>query len=62
MLAWGNFLTLTINFMIVAFVLFMVIRVMNTLKRKDDGRAAGSAETDPRGRTADRDPRSLKKA
>src|SRR5919206_4681375 len=24
-LAWGNFLTITINFMIVAFVLFMVV-------------------------------------
>ena len=34
-LAWGNFLTLTINFLIVAFVLFIVIRAMNTLKRKD---------------------------
>jgi large conductance mechanosensitive channel len=34
-LAWGNCLTLTINFLIVAFVLFMVIRAMNTLKRKD---------------------------
>jgi large conductance mechanosensitive channel len=34
-LAWGNFLTLTINFIIIAFVLFMVIRAMNTVKRKD---------------------------
>jgi large conductance mechanosensitive channel len=34
-LAWGNFLTLTINFLIVAFVLFVVIRAMNALKRKD---------------------------
>ena len=34
-LAWGNFLTLTLNFIIVAFVLFLVIRAMNTLKRKD---------------------------
>jgi large conductance mechanosensitive channel len=32
-LAYGNFLTLTLNFLIVAFVLFMVIRVMNQLKR-----------------------------
>jgi large conductance mechanosensitive channel len=39
-LAWGNFLTLTINFLIVAFVLFMVIRAMSMLKRKD---AAASA-------------------
>ena len=35
-LAWGNFLTLTLNFMIIAFVLFMVIRLMNQLKRKDE--------------------------
>src|SRR5258708_7095036 len=35
-LAWGNFLTLTLNFTIIAFVLFMVIRFMNRLKRKDE--------------------------
>src|SRR3954467_588731 len=35
-LAWGNFLTLTLNFVIIAFVLFLVIRFMNTLKRKDE--------------------------
>src|SRR5579863_9742958 len=34
-LAWGNFLTLTLNFLIIAFVLFIVIRFMNQLKRKD---------------------------
>ena len=34
-LAWGNFLTLTINFLIIAFVLFMVVRAMNMLKRKE---------------------------
>jgi len=34
-LAWGNFLTLTLNFLIVAFVLFIVIRLMNQLKRKE---------------------------
>jgi large conductance mechanosensitive channel len=32
-LAWGNFLTLTLNFIIIAFVLFVVIRAMNTMKR-----------------------------
>ena len=31
-LAWGNFLTVTLNFVIVAFVLFAVIRFMNKLK------------------------------
>ncbi|HXH44120.1 MAG TPA: large conductance mechanosensitive channel protein MscL [Bradyrhizobium sp.] len=35
-LAYGSFLTLTINFMIVAFVLFLVIRAMNTLKRREE--------------------------
>ena len=43
-LAWGNFLTLTLNFMIIAFVLFLVIRVMNNLKRKDDAAAAAPAK------------------
>jgi|SRR5579864_1392345 large conductance mechanosensitive channel len=35
-LAWGNFLTLTLNFIIVAFVLFLVIRAINQFKRKDE--------------------------
>src|ERR1044072_9336219 len=30
-LAWGNFLTVTLNFVIVAFVLFVVVRAINTL-------------------------------
>ena len=40
-LAYGSFLTITLNFAIVAFVLFMVIRLMNQLKRKE---AAAPAE------------------
>ena len=32
---YGLFVNAIINFLIVAFVLFMVIRAMNTLKRKD---------------------------
>jgi large conductance mechanosensitive channel len=39
-LAWGSFMTLTLNFIIIAFVLFMVIRAMNTLKRKDEAAPA----------------------
>jgi large conductance mechanosensitive channel len=39
-LAWGNFLTLTLNFIIIAFVLFLVIRAINTLKRKDEAAPA----------------------
>ena len=39
-LAWGSFLTLTLNFIIVAFVLFLAIRVINRLKRKDEAAPA----------------------
>ena len=39
-LAWGNFLTLTLNFLIVAFVLFMVVRLIGKLKRKDEAAPA----------------------
>ena len=34
-LAYGNFITLTLNFLIVAIVLFFVIRVMNQFKRTE---------------------------
>lgn len=34
-LAWGNFLTLTLNFLIIAFVLFVVIRLINQMKAKE---------------------------
>ena len=34
-LAWGNFLTLTLNFMIIAAALFMIIRAMNRLIEKE---------------------------
>ena len=39
-LAWGSFLTVTLNFLIVAFVLFIVIRLINQLKRKDEAKPA----------------------
>ena len=39
-LAWGNFLTVTLNFLIVAFVLFIVIRVINKLKRTEEAKPA----------------------
>jgi len=38
-LAWGSFLTLTLNFLIIAFVLFIVIRLMNQLKRQKEASA-----------------------
>lgn len=44
-LAWGSFLTLTLNFLIVAFVLFMVIRLMNRLKAKEEAAPASAKPT-----------------
>jgi large conductance mechanosensitive channel len=34
-LAWGNFLTITINFLIVAWALFFVVKAINRLKQKE---------------------------
>ena len=38
-LAWGNFVTIVINFIIIAFVLFLVIRAMSRLMRKEAEKA-----------------------
>ena len=35
-LAWGNFLTLVINFLIIAWVLFLVIKAITRLQKKED--------------------------
>lgn len=42
-LAWGNFLTLTLNFIIIAWVLFIVVRLMNSMKKKEPAAAAAPA-------------------
>jgi large conductance mechanosensitive channel len=33
--AWGNFLTITINFIILAFVIFVMVKQINRLKRAE---------------------------
>jgi large conductance mechanosensitive channel len=38
-LAWGNFVTLVINFIIIAWVLFMIIRGMSRMMRKEAEKA-----------------------
>jgi large conductance mechanosensitive channel len=43
-LAYGSFITLTLNFLIIAFVLFLVIRVMNQLKRHEEAKPAEPAK------------------
>ena len=39
-LAYGNFITLTVNFLIIAGVLFLVVRAINKLKRHDEAAPA----------------------
>ena len=34
LLAWGNFVTVCINFLILAFIIFMMVRQINRLKRE----------------------------
>jgi large conductance mechanosensitive channel len=43
-LSWGNFATITVNFIIIAWVLFMVVKGMNKLKKAD---AAAPAVVEP---------------
>ena len=43
---WGAFLTVTIDFVIVAFVMFMVIKTINNLKKKEVAAPAGPSSTD----------------
>jgi large conductance mechanosensitive channel len=35
-LAWGNFLTVTLNFVVVAWALFLVVKLINRLRRLAD--------------------------
>ena len=38
-LAWGSFLTLIINFLIIAWVLFLVVQLMNRMLQKEAAKA-----------------------
>ncbi len=39
-LAWGSFITIVINFLIIAFVLFLVIRAITRLQKKEEAAPA----------------------
>lgn len=42
--AWGNFITVVLNFVILAFIIFLLVKAMNTLKKKEEAKPAGPAE------------------
>lgn len=44
-LAYGNFLTIAINFLIIAFILFLIIKAINRMKKKEEAKPAAVAET-----------------
>ena len=45
-LAWGNFITIGINFVIIAWVLFMVVKGMNQLQRREDAKVNADKPSD----------------
>jgi large conductance mechanosensitive channel len=42
-LAWGNFLTVVLNFLILAFIIFLMVKGINSLKKKETPAAAEPA-------------------
>jgi large conductance mechanosensitive channel len=46
-IAYGNFITLCINFAIVAFCIFLLIKAINTAKKKFEKQQAAAPETAP---------------
>ena len=45
--AWGNFLTVLVNFVILAFIIFMMVKQINRLKRAHAEPAAAAAAAPP---------------
>ena len=43
--AYGNFLTILVNFIILAFIIFMMVKQMNRLRKADQEEAPAPAET-----------------
>ncbi|MFM9922046.1 large conductance mechanosensitive channel protein MscL [Variovorax sp. H27-G14] len=44
-LAYGNFITIAVNFVILAFIIFMMVKQINRLKRKDEAVPAAAPAT-----------------
>lgn len=43
---WGDFVTAVINFIIVAFIMFLVIKAINSMKKKQEEAPAAPSSTD----------------
>lgn len=42
-LAYGNFITISLNFIILAFIIFQMVRLFNLMKRKEEAVASAAA-------------------
>lgn len=45
-LEWGAFITVVVDFIIVAFVMFLIIKAINALKKKEEAARAAMSKTD----------------
>ncbi len=45
-LGWGQFLTVAINFLILAFAIFLIVRTANRIMKRGDDTPAGPTEAD----------------
>ena len=45
-LGWGQFVTVLINFLILAFAIFLIVRYANRIVKRSDDAPAGPTETD----------------
>ena len=45
-LGWGQFVTVVINFLILAFIIFLMVRWANRIMRRPEEEAAGPTETE----------------
>ncbi len=45
-LGWGQFLTVAINFLILAFIIFLLVRTANKMMKRPEESAAGPTEID----------------
>ena len=43
-LAWGNFITIAINFVIVAFAMFLLVKVIHEVRRREEAKPPPAAE------------------
>lgn len=46
-LAWGNFVTILINFILLALVVFIIVKMINSARRKDEKKAVPAAPAAP---------------